>query len=752
MNAVCFLMMVLVGVCQGAAETYFYVSPHGSDQNRGTEEKPVASLQKARDLIREFRAAGKISGQDVVTVWIEHGTYELWSGLRLSEQDGRVIYKAKTPSSVRLVGGRHIPARSFRRVTDEVMLKRLADENARENILYTDLKALGIEDYGQIRRYGHMLPVVNAPLELFVDDEAFVLAQYPNSGSIELHKIIDPGSIPRAGDYSERGGIFEYADPRHARWAGLDDVWVQGTFKYGYADDTIRIEWINPDKRQVKLAGEHLYGLGSGQPYQHYKVYNLLEELDMPGEWYLDRKTGCLYVWPKDDLFKNASVFVSMLEEPVISLEGAESVTLEGVIIEAARGIGVYIEGGKGNVLRNCTVRNVGTTGIFMGQGARQTFPHITHDHYEGVPVSREIGSLQSHLYHWTTWDRNAGREHRIVNCSVYNTGTGGIYLSGGSKKNLQAGGCTVTDCLIYDYNRRNRFLWAGINVDGCGNTVSHCEVFKSDFQGIYVRGNDHVFEYNYLHDLAKDSDDTSAWYIGRDPSDRGNVVRYNYFENIGRSDRMVMGIYLDDGSCGVEIYGNVFYRTASRGSVFSNSGHDVKVINNIFIESMGPAVELNSIFYNMSEAHQAYFFGRFGVSEDRAADKQKNTGMFVSLSKGVFERRLLELVDIRKPPYSQRYPELSDYMDYLDDGVTRIGMRPRNNIMSRNVIYKCPETLKLRAPHAQMTEKDNYVTDEDPGFVDAANKNFQLKKDSIVYQKIHGFEPIPFDKIGRCK
>ena len=44
---------------------------------------------------------------------------------------------------------------------------------------------------------------------------------------------------------------------------------------------------------------------------------------------------------------------------------------------------------------------------------------------------------------------------------------------------------------------------------------------------------------------------------------------------------------------------------------------------------------------------------------------------------------------------------------------------------------------------------KNNYVTLEDPGFVDAENKNFQLRDDSIVYQKIPEFKKIPFEKIG---
>ena len=64
-----------------------------------------------------------------------------------------------------------------------------------------------------------------------------------------------------------------------------------------------------------------------------------------------------------------------------------------------------------------------------MGKGALQTFPHITGSDYEGVPVSRDVGSLAAHLYSNTTWERKAGTEHGIISCNIYNTGSGGIVL-----------------------------------------------------------------------------------------------------------------------------------------------------------------------------------------------------------------------------------------------------------------------------------------------------------------------------------
>jgi len=56
----------------------------------------------------------------------------------------------------------------------------------------------------------------------------------------------------------------------------------------------------------------------------------------------------------------------------------------------------------------------------------------------------------------------------------------------------------------------------------------------------------------------------------------------------------------------------------------------------------------------------------------------------------------------------------------------------------------------------ARYPDKDyrhhNVEIDTDPGFVDEATGNFALRPDSIVFQQIPGFEPIPFEKMQRAK
>jgi len=728
MNKIC-KSLLLFCLCANAFGVEFYVALDGNDSNIGAKDKPFATLLQARDAIRKLKASSSLNEQ--ITVWLRKGEYFLSQSFELLQQDSGepnspIVYRAFPNEGVILSGGMKISGKNFHMVDDDSVLAKLP-KASRAKVMVIDLKEEGFFNYGHIARYGHMQSVVPAPLELFFNDVPMNLARYPNQGFIKIGKVIDKGSVPRSGDYSERGGIFEYTDERHSRWVNVKDLWLEGTFMYGYADDNIKVAKIDPVSRTVHLSGPHIYGIGSGKDYQQYKAYNLIEELDEPGEWFLDRDCGKLYFWPPSRI-DNAHIRVSVLEEPIVVLQNVSYVVLRDITAETGRGIGIYIEGGQNNLVAGCTVRDVGTSGIFMGQGSKQTFPHITHNDYEGIVVSKQIGNLQAHIYKDPTWDRKAGRNHKILSCEVYNTGCGGIYLSGGSKARLEKGNCEVVNCRIRDYNRRNKFLWSGVNIDGCGNRIANCEIYNSNFQGIYVHGNEHMFEYNNIHDVALDSYDTSAWYLGRDPSDRGNVIQYNFFYKVGRDDRMVMGIYCDDATADVNVFGNIFYHVAKgRAVVYSNAGSDLTVRNNIFIDC-GSAVEISSMWYAWGKNLIPQFFG----------------------DDGTFTRRLTKLLDIKKPPYSTRYPELVDWMDPIPDSNNEyVGMRPARNRMENNVIVKCKCPLTLSGDYAQFDENNNVKTNEESGFVDAKNMNFQLRENSIVYKEIHGFKEIPFEKIG---
>lgn len=64
-----------------------YVATGGDDAAPGTREEPLASLQRARDLVRARPAAAR-SGGGGITIRVRGGDYLLPEGLRFGAEDG----------------------------------------------------------------------------------------------------------------------------------------------------------------------------------------------------------------------------------------------------------------------------------------------------------------------------------------------------------------------------------------------------------------------------------------------------------------------------------------------------------------------------------------------------------------------------------------------------------------------------------------------------------------------------------------
>jgi len=230
----------------------------------------------------------------------------------------------------------------------------------------------------------------------------------------------------------------------------------------------------------------------------------------------------------------------------------------------------------------------------------------------------------------------------------------------------------------------------------------------------IGLSGNEHVIEYNEVHTVCTETDDAGAFYMGRDWTWRGNIIRYNYFHHIGQYKSHVgtQAIYLDDWTSGTTVFGNVCYKVYR--AVLVGGGRNNVVENNMFIDcSIGVHVDSRGLGWAKN-----YF------------DSTTNT---------LVER--LAKVPYRESPWKEKYPELLTLYD--DDPALA-----KYNKVVRNIAVDTEKWLDL---HNGLTDKivlveDNLV-DTDPHFVDADRHNFRLEPDSPAFDK--GFQPIPWDKIG---
>jgi len=277
-----------------AAQTAFYVATTGGDTNPGTKAKPFATLERARDAIRALKKAGGLP-KGGVTVWIRGGLYPRAESFALNADDSGtkqspIVYRAYGKEQVRLSGGREVTG--FAPVADPAILARL-DEAARGKVRQTDLRAQGITDLGEIRPRGFGKPA-QPEFELFFDGRPMTLARWPDG---EWAKI---AAVPAGND----SGKFSYDGDRPKRWQRTDDIWVHGYWTYDWAESHVKVKSIDTEAREIVT--EEPYGVYGYTADRRFYFLNILEELDAPGEWYLDRQSGVLYFWPPSPIDKVA--------------------------------------------------------------------------------------------------------------------------------------------------------------------------------------------------------------------------------------------------------------------------------------------------------------------------------------------------------------------------------------------------------------------------------------------------------------
>jgi hypothetical protein len=73
MNKLSCLIAALAVLTTAAHASDYFVASHGHDANPGTTAQPFATLERARDAIRELKHAGPL--KEPVTVRLQGGTY-----------------------------------------------------------------------------------------------------------------------------------------------------------------------------------------------------------------------------------------------------------------------------------------------------------------------------------------------------------------------------------------------------------------------------------------------------------------------------------------------------------------------------------------------------------------------------------------------------------------------------------------------------------------------------------------------------
>ena len=516
----------------------FFVAPSGNDQNLGTLESPFATLERARLAVRA------LSNRSGVTINLRAGHYRLKESFTLDirdsgDNDSPIVYQAYNNEAVFLSGGAALSLNGATPVTDSTILEQLTPA-AQKSVFQIDLprdQIVTLSPFSWERAApGQEWFDPPAAEELIVAGKRMKLARWPNSGWAFAGAVQADGKS-RGDNTGVPYALFNVGDNRAQFWhAG---VWILGYWNWDWYDEAIPINPETAGGRNIGLARYLHYGVTEGS---RFMALNALSELDEAGEYFIDRDTYRLYLWPSSPLKPDTAVELSMLDTPLIVMDNVSNITLRGLTIENGRHNGIEMRGGSQNSVERCVLRNLGTNAVLILDSSG----------------------------------------HSVKDSEIYNTGSRGIAASGGNRLTLTPAGHHIENNEIHDVGQRIAAYRPAVEIRGVGIVVSHNLIHDAPHSAVTFSGNDHSIEFNEIHHVVADTSDAGAIYSGRDWSFRGNRIVNNYLHDlktsVGRGD--VTAIYLDDQLSGTYIEGNVISNTY-RG-ILVGGGRDNAIVNNV--------------------------------------------------------------------------------------------------------------------------------------------------------------------------
>lgn len=701
-----------------------FVSVTGSDDGDGSIDKPFKTLERA------FTAVGQINDKTGgVVIYLREGIYNASNGITIPKyvsggKTNPLVISSYKDEKVSIVGGITVRGQDAK-VADDEFAKKYLKEEAYGRVYSVNLKELGYNDYPQISK--------TASPALVVNGTSYNLARWPNSGTTKMKKldeseykygVIDSGPVTSTlggkAITGDTGGGFEFVpeDSRPLSWHNDGNIWMYGSFGVEYLKGQAQIQDIKSFKNDMaSIRTVSLYGPGASySTHCSFYYFNVFEELDEPGEWYMDRNTGMLYIYPLTELSGN-DIDIATSDENLITFESnTHDVVINGINVKNGKGNGIVVQG-YNNVIQNCDFSDLGASGVRIANSTACGVTCSTLVRTNGVTVASNIGSQSPVNFEG---DLRPTRNF-VQNC----------YSVGGS----------------ISVNR------------GCGDVVSHNTVINTNSAFGINQALDCIFEYNEAAGVPLTTNDTGVIYVNGSVDCVGNHVRYNFFHDSNKYRQDPFGIYFDDMTSGCYAYGNIL----KDNIIYLHGGFFNTIYNNLLFGDVKTSAVMNSnhywggskfndIFrtqYLMKGAYRSDFdFSYFFKSNSLAWASQ-----FPATTKW-----MQDMIDMR---YRSGYGEDPNYEKNEEDIAALV---PQKCVYKNNAVYQAygvntnidgeTDALFENNVHYGVDDTVNYngkkVTARDAIFKDYENGNYNLREDSVIYSQIPDFEKLPdTNKIG---
>ncbi|MBP0903864.1 PDZ domain-containing protein [Mariniflexile gromovii] len=569
MTRVSILLITLVVFFSCAAQSKsieIYVSQQGSTSSNGSKEKPFASIKDAIAKATQLRANNTQSG---IVIHVLPGEYHLSEAVKIPASLSGLTIKGTDASEVRIKGS--------------VVLNP------------------------KWKKFNEWMYVTSVPKNLNFDQLVIngtpqILARYPNyneDGHYWQGFAADAISKERIATWKNPKGAYFHA-LHSGRWGGFH----------------FEITGVNVDGTVI-LEGGHQNNRGS-KPHEEYRmVENVFEELDSPGEWFLDKENSKLYYWPTENVQLNtAKVEVAVLKD-LIQVVGTlenpvKNITISNITFEHTqrtfmeefepllrsdwniyRGSVVFFEGTENCKVIDNEFTNLGGNVIMASKYNKGLEIIGNHIHECGASAVSFVGdpsAVRSPSF-------NYGKFVPLAEMDTLP----------GPKNELYPRECLVKDNLIHRIGRTEKQT-AGVQISMAMDiTVSHNSIYDVPRAGINIGDGTwggHILEFNDVFNTVLETSDHGSfnswgrdrfWHPKRDEMNKltteipdmykwdaikTTIIRNNRF----RCDHG-WDVDLDDGSSNYHIYNNLmlnsglklregFNRVAENNIMVNNSLH----------------------------------------------------------------------------------------------------------------------------------------------------------------------------------
>ena len=535
--------------------------------------------------------------------------------------------------------------------------------------------------------------------QLFVNGERRVRARTPNDGNYLYTKrlILTSARTPICLG-------FTFFEEDILPWKGLtDDARIVLFHNWVNSYNCIRdVDWQRRRVNFTRPAGAYFLG-----PSIRYYVDNIRQGLDAPGEWFFDQTEGQLFYYPLEgeDPGK-AEAVIPVVRRTLLSIKGdpANQNHVEYLIF---RGLSFLHSDADLSPKYSHSVQGAHfQTGAITAVGLR-------HSRIEKCEFAH-IGEHAISLMQGCT-------DNILQQCHIHDMGGGGVYLSGEHPKQpdekLFTQRNTIENNFIHD---GGHFFRAGCGVF-LGGSASYNRILHNDicdmswmavhlgwsWTGLHPAYTHHnEVGYNHLHHIGNGvlNDIGGIYTLGVSP---GTVLHHNLIHDITRFERGNegyggWGIYPDAGSSELRIENNVVYDTRDGSLHVHNHSHPYGnvVTNNIFAYSTDGVLMRNANH-----------------------DPETN---HVHLERNIVYNAGPEMFSGNNWKKDSKFT--SDKNCFWSEAGT-------------------PDFYHQTFAEWQASGRDQNSIIADPGFVDAANRDFRLKPDSPAFAL--GFKPILMTTVG---